>query len=155
MNTANLRRLQNEVKSIQNKSSEYEKMFEIKMVGDDIYHWEVLLIGPEDSLYEGYKFKIDVKLPVDYPFTAPKVKFITPIEHVNINSEGDICLDILKDKWAASQNIITIMVSIRVLLSDPNYSDPFNSSLAQLYRRNKNEYYDRVKKSCEKYGIKN
>ena len=119
------------------------------MVDENMYHWKVLLNGPQDSLYEGYQFELDVKLPNDYPFSAPKVKFVTPIQHVNVNERGDICLDILKDKWAASQNIKTVMLSIILLLSDPNPTDPFNSDLAHLYRTNHKEYVKKIKSSCE------
>ncbi|XWV26436.1 putative ubiquitin-conjugating enzyme E2 [Tupanvirus soda lake] len=151
--TTNLRRLQNEVSRMQSQAEEYASMFKINMVGDDMYHWEVILFGPEESLYEGYQFKLDVKLPNDYPFSAPRVKFMTPIEHVNINKNGDICLDILKNGgWSASQNIKTVMISIRVLLSCPNPDDPFNSELAELYRKNEQEYINRIKKACEKYA---
>ncbi len=150
--TTNLRRLQNEVRSLQNNDGEYKKMFRIKMVKDDMYHWEVILYGPADSLYEGYQFKLDVKLPNDYPFSAPRIKFLSPILHVNINNKGDICLDILKDKWAASQNITSIMLSIILLLSQPNPDDPFNSELAQLYRENKNKYVDMIKKFCKEHN---
>jgi ubiquitin-protein ligase len=151
--TANLRRLQNEVSRLQNQMSDYEKMFKIKMVNDDMYHWEVILFGPEDSLYEGYQFKLDLRLPNDYPFSPPRVKFITPIEHVNINKDGDICLDILKtDGWAASQNIKSVMISIGALLACPNPDDPFNSELAELFRKNETEYAYKIKKSCQQYG---
>jgi ubiquitin-protein ligase len=151
--TANLRRLQNEIASLQKNVTEYENMFKIKMVEDDMFHWEVILYGPEESLYEGYNFKLDVKLPNDYPFSAPNVKFITPIEHLNINKKGDICLDILKTKesWSPSQNIKTVIISIRVLLAYPNPDDPLNSDLAELYRRNEKEYIRKIKKCCEQY----
>jgi ubiquitin-conjugating enzyme E2 D/E len=127
-------------------------MFKVKMVEDDIYHWEVVLYGPEDSLYEGYQFKLDIKLPNDYPFSAPRVKFISPIQHVNVNNKGDICLDILKDKWSASQNITSIMVSIILLLSQPNPDDPFNSELAQLYRKKESTYAETIKKFCKEHN---
>jgi len=147
--TANHRRILNEVKNIENQASEYEKMFKITMVGDDMYHWEVVLYGPEDSLYEGSVYKLDIRLPNDYPFSAPRVKFITPIQHVNINSKGDICLDILRDEWRAAQNIKSVILSILLLLSQPNPDDPFNSELAELYRNNHKEYIRRIKKSCK------
>lgn len=151
--TTNLRRLQNEIMHLQSQSIEYENMFKISMVEDDMYHWHVILFGPKDSLYENYQFKLDLQLPNDYPFSPPRVKFMTPIEHVNINRNGDICLDILKiDNWSASQNIKTIMLSIGVLLSCPNPEDPFNSELAELHRKNEKEYMKRIKKSCEQYA---
>jgi ubiquitin-conjugating enzyme E2 D/E len=131
-------------------------MFRVNMVNENLYHWEALLYGPEDSLYQGYQFKLEIKLPNDYPFSAPNIKFITPIQHVNINNSGDICLDIIKDsnKWTPSLNIITIILSIMLLLSNPNFNDPFNSKLAELYRTNYDKYVHKIKHSCEKYAQK-
>lgn len=147
--TSNLRRIQNEVKSLENNTAEYEKMFSVNMVEDDMYHWHAILYGPPDSLYHGYNFKLDIVLPSDYPYSPPRVKFITPIKHVNVNSEGDICLDILKGNWIPSQNIRSILLSIRLLLAEPNPNDPFNSELANLYRKDKEEYIRTIKKACE------
>ena len=151
--TTNLRRLQNEIQQLQTQSVEYKTMFEIKMVEDDMFHWDVTLHGPEESFYEKYSFKLDFTLPNNYPFAPPRVKFITPIEHLNINKDGDICLDILKPEgWAASQNIKTVLISIRLLMSCPNPEDPFNSNLAELYRTNEKEYVRKIKKCCEQYA---
>lgn len=147
-NATNHRRLQNEVRNLKNKAYEYEKMFKIIMVGDDMYHWTVTMYGPESSLYEESQFELDIILPVDYPFSAPRVKFISPILHVNVNNKGDICLNILKNDWAASLSIISVMVSIHALLASPNPDDPFNSELAQLYRSDKNTYEKQVRNFC-------
>jgi ubiquitin-protein ligase len=145
--SANLRRLKNEIKYLQ-QQQDHENMFTIKMVDDNTYHWDVCIFGPKDSLYEGAKFKLDVRLPNDYPFSPPHVKFITNIEHLNINS-GDICLDILKkDHWSTSQNIKSVIISIISLLNEPNPQDPFNANLAELYRKDYNRYVDYVKQSC-------
>lgn len=148
--TANLRRIQNEIKGLEQNNEEYKKMFTIKMVDDNMYHWDIMLYGPADSLYEGYKFKLDLVLPTDYPFAPPRVKFITPIQHVNINTNGDICLDILKNEWRSSQSMRTVLLSIILLLSQPNYKDPLNSDLAELYRKDKKKYTKTIKESCDK-----
>ena len=149
MNTANLRRIQNEIDQIRKRGSEYDKMFSIDMVNDDVYNWKAIIYGPNDSLYEGYKFNLDIKLSHDYPYSPIGVKFITPIRHVNINTHGDICLDILKHNWTPSQNIQSIMLSIYILLSEPNIEDPLNSDLAKLYRTNKQEYENSIKQFCQ------
>jgi len=145
---SNLRRLLNEVKQIKNCVSEYHNMFELSMVGDDMYHWKTIINGPEDSLYHGYKFEVDIQLPVNYPFAPPKVKFITPIQHVNVNSTGDVCLDILKNNWAPSQNIHSVILSLRLLLSNPCIDDPFNHDLAQLFIINQDDYIKKIIKYC-------
>ena len=147
-NTAKIRRIQNEVKEIEKDKTSTNSMFEIKMVGDNMYKYDAIIYGPVDSLYQGFKFKLSIELPDEYPFQPPKVKFVTPIKHVNVNSSGDICLDILKDQWLPIQTIKTVLVSIILLLSEPNPDHPFDSSLAELYKRNKDEYLKTIKKFC-------
>ena len=153
--TANLRRIHHEVQQIEKQAQEYEKMFKITMVGDNIYHWQATIYGPEDSLYEGYQFKVDIQLPNNYPYAPMTVKFITPIKHVNVNSKGDICLDILKNNWSASQNIHSVLLSVGLLLSQPNTEDPLDGDLAELYRTNKKEYAKKIKTFCKESAIKN
>lgn len=152
--TATLKRIQNEIKQIEAHYKENSKMFLVKMVDDNAFHWHAIVYGPEKSLYEKYQFELEIKLPDDYPFSPPIVKFITPIQHVNINTKGDICLDILKNNWAPSQNIQSVLISIISLLSDPNYDDPLNSDLAKVYRENKSDYKRRILETCKNKATK-
>jgi len=60
--------------------------------GDDLRHWTIMLDGPDGSPYGGGVFSIDLKLPAEYPFKAPQVKFLTKIYHPNIKTDtGEIC----------------------------------------------------------------
>ncbi len=92
--------------------------------GDDLLTWQGIIVGPEGTPYVGGVFKLEIKFPSDYPYKAPKVTFATPIYHCNINRAGNICLDILKDKWSPVLTIGKVLLSICSLLSDPNPDDP-------------------------------
>ncbi len=151
---SNIRRLQKEISQIEQNKNEYSKMFTLKMVGDNMYHWKAIVNGPEDSLYEGYCFELDIQIPNNYPFSAPNFKFVTPIMHMNVNTEGNICLDILKDKWGPAQNLQSLLVSLRLLMSIPNPDDPFNSDLAHLYRNDFEAYKKKVLTYCKEKALK-
>ena len=153
--TANLRRIQNEINQIKQQSTDNKDIFTVEIVNDDIFHWEAWLNGPQDSLYSGFRFKLDIVLPENYPYAPINIKFITPIQHVNINTNGNICLDILKTNWTPSQNIQSVIMSIGILLSHPNPDDALNSDLANLYRTSKAKYIERIQKACVDYAIPN
>ncbi|XP_036197009.1 ubiquitin-conjugating enzyme E2 D3 isoform X3 [Myotis myotis] len=74
-------------------------------VGDDMFHWQATIMGPNDSPYQGGVFFLTIHFPTDYPFKPPKVAFTTRIYHPNINSNGSICLDILRSQWSPALTI--------------------------------------------------
>lgn len=62
-------------------------------------------MGPGDSPYSGGVFFVMIHFPPDYPFKPPKVQFQTKVYHPNVNSQGSICLDILKEQWSPALTI--------------------------------------------------
>ena len=63
----------------------------------DLFHWQATIRGPDDCPYSGGVYFLNIHFPADYPFKPPKVNFTTRIYHPNINANGNICVDILKD----------------------------------------------------------
>ena len=88
--------------------------------GDNLYEWVSTILGPPGSVYEGGVFFLDIHFSPEYPFKPPKVSFRTRIYHCNINSQGVICLDILKDNWSPALTISKVLLSICSLLTDCN-----------------------------------
>eukprot|EP01010_Urceolus_cornutus_P001191 NODE_1713_length_781_cov_424.769126_g1332_i0.p1 GENE.NODE_1713_length_781_cov_424.769126_g1332_i0~~NODE_1713_length_781_cov_424.769126_g1332_i0.p1 ORF type:complete len:150 (+),score=33.49 NODE_1713_length_781_cov_424.769126_g1332_i0:75-524(+) len=106
----------------------------------DMFNWKATIIGPEASPYEGGLFFLNIHFPSDYPFKPPKVQFTTKIYHPNINSNGGICLDILKDQWSPALTISKVLLSICSLLTDPNPDDPLVPDIAQLYKKDRKKF---------------
>ena len=103
---------------------------------NDQFKWQATIMGPDDSPYTGGIFFLNIQFPPDYPFKPPKVTFQTRIYHPNINSNGSICLDILKDQWSPALTVNKVLLSISSLLTDPNPEDPLVTEIASLYKTN-------------------
>jgi len=50
-------------------------------------HLQGQFFGPPDTPYAGGKFFIDIRIPSDYPFKPPIMKFTTKIWHPNVSSQ--------------------------------------------------------------------
>jgi len=79
------------------------------------------------------EYRLKITFPSDYPYSAPTIKFVTPCFHPNVDEHGNICLDILKEKWSAAYSVRTVLVSLQSLLGDPNNESPLNIQAAGLW----------------------
>ncbi|KAL0418475.1 UNVERIFIED_CONTAM: Ubiquitin-conjugating enzyme E2 19 [Sesamum radiatum] len=112
---------------------------------DNIFCWKGTITGSKDTVFEGTEYKLSLAFPSDYPFKPPKVKFETGCFHPNVDVYGNICLDILQDKWSSAYDVRTILLSIQSLLGEPNTSSPLNTQAASLWG-NQEEYRKMVEK---------
>ena len=126
--------------------------FVAQPVGDDLAVWACAVSGPEGSPFAGHWFGLSVAFPTDYPFKPPRVRFTTKMFHPNINSNGAICLDILKDQWSPALTISKVLLSLRTLLGEPNVDDPLTPFVAQLARSEPEAYKARVLEHVAKYA---
>eukprot|EP01120_Amphizonella_sp_Union-15-10_P002793 TRINITY_DN13081_c0_g1_i2.p1 TRINITY_DN13081_c0_g1~~TRINITY_DN13081_c0_g1_i2.p1 ORF type:complete len:175 (+),score=49.03 TRINITY_DN13081_c0_g1_i2:55-525(+) len=116
---------------------------------DDIYSWQAVICGPEDTPWEGGTFPLKLQFPEDYPNHPPKVQFLTKVFHPNVYADGRLCLDILQEQWSPVYDVSGILTSIQSLLCDPNPRSPANLEAARYFTENKAEYYKRVLQSVE------
>ena len=71
--------------------------FKIYPNASDMMFWKALIIGPPGSSYNKGVYMLSIQFSNNYPFRAPKVRFVTPIYHCNVSGSGMICLDILQN----------------------------------------------------------
>ena len=121
--------------------------------GDDLFHWQATIMGPGDSPYSGGVFFVTIHFPPDYPFKPPKVQFQTKVYHPNINSQGSICLDILKEQWSPALTISKVLLSICSLLTDPNPDDPLVPEIAHIYKGDRSRYEETAREWTRKYAM--
>ncbi|XP_071956316.1 ubiquitin-conjugating enzyme E2 T-like [Antedon mediterranea] len=118
---------------------------------------EAQILGAEKTPYDGGIFKLDIELPVRYPFEPPKVRFVTPIYHPNIDSAGRICLDILKmppnGNWRPSLNLLTLLTSIQLLMSDPNPEDPLMHDISKEFKYNNVQFKKTAVEWTKKHAL--
>ncbi|KZF23666.1 putative ubiquitin-conjugating enzyme [Xylona heveae TC161] len=102
---------------------------------DQLFHWEAVMKGVNGTAYEGGLWKLDIRVPENYPLAPPEVKFVTPICHPNVHFKtGEICLDLFKSSWSPAYTITQTLTSVHHLLSDPEPDSPLNVDIAQLLR---------------------
>ncbi|XP_058893852.1 ubiquitin-conjugating enzyme E2 C isoform X1 [Kogia breviceps] len=101
---------------------------------DNLFKWVGTIHGAAGTVYEDLRYKLSLEFPSGYPYNAPTVKFLTPCYHPNVDTQGNICLDILKDKWSALYDVRTILLSIQSLLGEPNIDSPLNTHAAELWK---------------------
>ena len=119
---------------------------------NNLFEWEAVILGPIGTPYEGGIFNLNISIPSNYPFKPPIVIFKTKIYHPNINSSGNICLDILKTQWSPALTITKILLSICSLLSDPNPNDPLVPEIANILKTNPELYAKNAKEWTSFYA---
>jgi len=139
-----LQRMKREFKEVVKSEESIKNQIRVDLIDNDFTHLRGEITGPPDTPYEGGKFELDIIIPETYPFTPPKVRFVTRIWHPNISSvTGAICLDILKDQWAAAMTLRTVLLSIQLLLSNAEPDDPQDAVVARQYKE-ANQVYRRT-----------
>jgi len=118
----------------------------------DMFNWQATILGPSDSPYQSGVFFLSINFPTDYPFKPPKISFTTKIYHPNINSNGSICLDILRSNWSPALTISKVLLSICSLLCDPNPDDPLVPEIARQYKQDREGYNTTARQWTQKYA---
>ncbi|KAI0688493.1 ubiquitin-conjugating enzyme [Cytidiella melzeri] len=130
--------------------------FSAGLVDDNnLYEWDVMIIGPPDTLYEGGFFKARLTFPEDFPIQPPKLRFITPMWHPNIYPDGghppgedQYGYEDSGERWLPVHTVESILLSVISLLSSdrPNTDSPANVDAAKEIRENFDAYKKKVRR---------
>nr|CAB3267447.1 NEDD8-conjugating enzyme Ubc12-like [Phallusia mammillata] len=113
---------------------------------DDLLNFK-LIISPDEGYYRGGRFSFSFKVGLNYPHEAPKVKCETMVYHPNIDLEGNVCLNILREDWKPVLTINAVIYGIQYLFLEPNPEDPLNKEAAEVLSTNKRQFEQNVNRS--------
>lgn len=102
---------------------------------DNILNGYALIVGPEDTVYEGGFYFFKFLFPENYPYSPPTVTFCTYDNkvntrfHPNLYRNGKTCLSILNtwkgDGWTSCQTIRSVLLTLSsILTSNPLIEEP-------------------------------
>ncbi|KAJ0076357.1 hypothetical protein Patl1_34510 [Pistacia atlantica] len=130
---------------------------------NNVFEWSVLIMGPPGTLYEGGFFSAIMSFPSNYPCNPPTLKFTSEIWHPNIYPDGKVCISILHppgddpngyevaaERWSAVHTVESIILSVIVMLSDPNVESPANIDAAKEWRENREVFKKKAARCARK-----
>ena len=112
----------------------------------------VLEVSPDSGYWKGAKYKFTFMISPGYPHDPPKVHCETKIYHPNIDLQGNVCHNILRDEWKPVLDINAVIYGIIYLFYEPNTDDPLNKEAANLLRSEKAQFARLVKNTLMGYS---
>lgn len=130
----------------------------------NIYDWEILIMGPDTTLYEGGFFKARLVFPPDFPNMPPTMTFTSSMWHPNVYEDGKVCISILhppgtdamnaqekaEERWRPILGVEAILMSVISMLNDPNDESPANIDAAKQWREDRDAFKKRVRQCVRK-----
>jgi ubiquitin-conjugating enzyme E2 G1 len=119
---------------------------------DDLFKWKFTLLGMHDTPFEGELLNGLIIFTTAFPNEPPVIQFTTNMYHPNIGIDGKVCMSILhgsttenfydrpEERWLPVHTIQSIVLSMLIVLQDPNLESPANIDAAKSLRDNKKEY---------------
>lgn len=135
-------------------------LFTCRPDANNIFRWECIIIGPQDTPYEGGIFPAVLTFPKNFPMNPPKMAFSVKMFHPNIDeNNGEVCISTLHapgvdafneqelacERWLPVHTIESIILSVISMLTSPNPTSPANVNAAKLYTTDMKKYWDTVR----------
>jgi len=118
---------------------------------NDLTQFTVTVV-PDSGFWVGARYIFSFVIPPSYPHEPPKVTCKNKIYHPNINLEGNVCLNILREDWKPVLDINAVIYGLIYLFYDPNPDDPLNREAADLFRNDRAQFGRIVKRTLQGYS---
>ena len=141
-----------------------------KIDDNKFIHWKATVLGPKNSPYEGGTYLLDILFPRDYPFRAPKIKFLTKIFNPYVNFDGKIYEFLISGEWQPTKTCEQLIESIFHFIAEPDenhitkflsptsstnrydYDSFIDPNISHIYKTNKSKFNIIARKWAIKYA---
>jgi ubiquitin-protein ligase len=143
------------------KKSPRSTLFSVyEMEDDNPFVWVVFVLGPPETCFEGGVFRATMRFPDTYPMQPPSLQFTSTIHHPNIFRDGKVCISTLQAPppnadvrssdvyWRPVLGVEQALLSVVLLIGDPNCDDPANPSAASEWREDRAAFALKVRTLC-------
>ncbi len=119
-------------------------MFKFRVLNNRYSAYAIEFHGIEGFYMEGGHIKkrnnhrVEVHIPAEFPLKMPKAKWITPIFHPNIASNGDVCIG---TRWTPMKGLDEIIIEIANMIQFVSYElkDPYNYAAKRWVEQNESQ----------------
>jgi ubiquitin-protein ligase len=121
--------------------------------------WRVFMRGPDDTWYAHPDdhpradphlekwWAIYVTFPPTYPIRPPIVRFVSVPYHMNVSTDGRVCLNLIEKGYMATMSVVELLQNIKQLFIEPDLNTPVDLMKRDLYKINQAKYELRARKS--------
>mmetsp|Transcript_7089 Transcript_7089/g.10583 ORF Transcript_7089/g.10583 Transcript_7089/m.10583 type:complete len:219 (+) Transcript_7089:83-739(+) len=109
-------------------------------------------VSPDTGIWQGAKYDFTFEIPPGYPHEPPKVVCQTKIYHPNIDLQGKVCLNILREDWKPVLDVNAVIYGVIYLFYEPNPDDPLNREAADLFRTDSEQFKRVVRRTLQGYS---
>lgn len=142
-------RLEKDLEELRNSGSSLPSNVKLEFMHPEDISTFTISIVPRSGFYQSGVFVFKVNINDNYPIDPPKVKLVQKIYHPNIDLQGNVCLNILREEWSPALDLYRVIMGLLVLFSEPNPNDPLNKDAANLLANDLRMFQYNVRKSME------
>ncbi len=122
---------------------------------DDYFHWQITMLGPQDTPYANGLFFLTADFPNNYPNAGPEVRFTNKIYHLNVNeANGHVCISTLNE-WQTGTTMSEVLSLIFALFYKENPNSAYDKKKAELFKNNRAKFDENVREWTRKYASLN
>jgi ubiquitin-conjugating enzyme E2 D/E len=114
--------------------------------------WRVYIKGCEGTPYAGKWWYVYVTFPDEYPVRPPIFRFISVPYHMNVSSEGRVCLNAIEKGYQATMPIVEVVQTVKQLFLIPDTTNVLDIAKYFQHRDCESEYNRLAAQSARLYA---